>query len=86
MASFGLNASIWNSTISDASGAYQFITPVEGSYFVDVSDRNGALLDWFHTIGPQSISDPSPAIPLASGDIYTRRTSAMCGRPRPAAA
>ena len=39
------------------------------SYFVDVTDDRGLLAGLAHTVGGQSVTDPSPAIPVAAGQI-----------------
>ncbi|MCO6452258.1 MAG: hypothetical protein J5I90_15860 [Caldilineales bacterium] len=59
-----------DSTVSDIFGAYRLDAPVPGEYFVDVIDDNGVLTGYYHTIGPQSIADPSPPILLDYGDLY----------------
>ena len=59
-----------DSTVSDALGAYRLDAPAPGGYFVDVTDDYGILDGMSHSIGAQSISEPSPLLQLAAGDIY----------------
>ncbi|MCO6451001.1 MAG: S8 family serine peptidase [Caldilineales bacterium] len=58
------------STVSNAAGGYRLDAPVAGTYFVDVTDDYGILSELAHTLGVHSISDPSPAITLAVGQVY----------------
>jgi hypothetical protein len=37
---------------------------------VDVTDANGVLTGLTHTIGPQSLTDPSPLITVVGGQTY----------------
>ena len=60
-----------DSTTSDAVGAYRLLTPVDGVYFVDVSDRRGLLTGFAHPVGPQSLTAPSPAITLTVGQTHS---------------
>ena len=55
------------STISNAAGAYRMDLPVDGGYFVDVTDQRGLLAGLAHTVGVQSATDPSPLIPVVAG-------------------
>ncbi len=55
------------SAISNAAGAYRLDLPVDGGYFVDVTDERGLLAGLSHTVGSQSMTDPSPVIPVALG-------------------
>ena len=61
-------------TVTDADGGYLFPSLQPGTYFVDVVDAsnpNGLLLGVYkHTLGPQSSSDPTAPIQLASGVIH----------------
>ena len=59
-----------DTTISDAAGAYRFDAPTAGTYFVDVTDDYGLLAGLAHTVGPQSVSDPTPAVTVALGQFY----------------
>jgi uncharacterized repeat protein (TIGR01451 family) len=59
-----------DSTTSDANGAYRLDAPADGLYFVNVTDAAGLLATLVHTVGPQSLTDPSPTIPLAAGQHY----------------
>ncbi len=54
-------------TVSNAAGSYRLDAPVAGNYFVDVTDSQGLLAGLAHTVGGQSVTDPSPAIPVAVG-------------------
>jgi hypothetical protein len=59
-----------DSTVTDAQGGYRLDAPAPGVYFVDVTDDYGLLALYAHTLGPQSIPDPSPPITLTQGQIY----------------
>jgi uncharacterized repeat protein (TIGR01451 family) len=58
-----------DTTTSDATGAYRLNAPVAGVYFVNVTDQAGILTGLQHTLGPQSRTDPSPAIVLGLGQF-----------------
>ncbi|RLT40063.1 MAG: hypothetical protein DWI57_09120, partial [Chloroflexi bacterium] len=58
------------STVTDADGGYLFSGLEPGTYFVDVTDLNGQLTGLTHIVANQSQSDPTPAIVLASGQVY----------------
>lgn len=58
------------STVTDADGGYLFINLPPATYFVDVTDVNGQLAGLRHIVANQSKSDPTPAIPLAAGEVY----------------
>ena len=67
----GLGRDIYiGSTVSDAAGVYALRAIGAGTYFVDVTDDNGLLAGLNHTVGPQSLAEPSPPISVNMGDTY----------------
>ncbi len=69
---------IVNSTVSDAQGAYRLNAPTSGGYFVDVTDEYGMLTGMSHSIGAQSVKEPSPLLVLTAGEIYRDVISGIC--------
>jgi hypothetical protein len=60
------------SGVSDANGAYRLDAPAVGDYFVyfvDVTDRYGILGGLEHTLGPQSVAEPSPKVTVGEGQV-----------------
>lgn len=58
------------STVTDADGGYLFPGLRPGNYTVDVTDVYGRLSGLTHLIVNQSLSDPTPVIRLAAGEVY----------------
>jgi hypothetical protein len=58
-----------DSTLSDALGAYLLAAPVDGIYFVDVTDVHGLLNGLTHLLAGQSLPDPTLALSLVSGQV-----------------
>lgn len=58
-----------DSAVTDVGGAYRLDALASGNYFVDVNDEHGVLASHFHTIGPQSVNEPSLLTPIALGAV-----------------
>lgn len=58
-----------DSTLSDALGAYLLAAPLDGIYFVDVTDVHGFLNGLTHLLTGQSLSDPTLALTLVAGQV-----------------
>jgi uncharacterized repeat protein (TIGR01451 family) len=58
-----------DSAVTDVGGAYRLDALATGNYFVDVNDEHGVLASHFHTIGPQSVNEPSLLTPVALGAV-----------------
>ncbi len=57
-------------TVTDADGGYLFPGLRPGNYTVDVTDQYGRLNGLTHLVVNQSLSDPTPVIRLAAGEVY----------------
>ena len=51
-------------------GAYLFSGLVAGTYTVTVTDLNGVLTGYTHTVGAESLVNPTGAIVVGPTDIY----------------
>jgi hypothetical protein len=56
-----------STTTTDADGGYIFVGLLPGSYSVQVTDANGVLTGYTHTLGPQSAANPTGLITLSPG-------------------
>ncbi|MEL7060841.1 MAG: SdrD B-like domain-containing protein, partial [Acidobacteriota bacterium] len=57
-------------TTTNAAGRYLFTGVAPGVYAVDVTDTGSVLTGYTLSVGPQSMSDPSPAFQVREGDVY----------------
>ncbi|MGB1252755.1 MAG: SdrD B-like domain-containing protein, partial [Candidatus Promineifilaceae bacterium] len=56
-----------DTTVTNADGSYLF-TVAPGNYCVEVTDDNGELIGLTHSLGDQSVTNPSPVVTLNAGD------------------
>lgn len=71
---FGTGDDVVSATATAASdGTYLFVGVSPGAYRVDVTDLGSVLAGYFLTVGPQSSTDPTTSINLASGDVDVSR-------------
>ena len=59
-----------STTVTDADGGYIFTGLLPGTYSVLVTDLNGVLTGYTHTLGPQSAPNPTGPITLSPGQTY----------------